>query len=153
LTKKLVISACLCGRPCRYDGKSSESSSVEKFVEGWRLDGGEVFPVCPEELGELGTPRPPAELRNGVGADIWREGSTATVRRKADNSDVTKAFTTGAILAMSMANDATHALLKSRSPSCGVGQVWSDGTVVEGDGVFASLLRTRGVSVFSEEEI
>ena len=109
--------------------------------------------VCPEELGELGTPRPPAELRSGVGADIWREDSTATVRRKADNYDVTQAFTSGAILAMSIATGATHALLKSRSPSCGVGKVWSDGHLVDGDGVFAALLRAKGMTVFSEEEI
>jgi uncharacterized protein YbbK (DUF523 family) len=153
LAKELIISACLCGRPCRYDGRSSESSTVDDFIDKWQRDGGEVVPVCPEELGGLGTPRPAAELRGGVGADIWREGSSVTVRRKRDNADVTQAFLSGAKAAISAAPDAKHALLKSRSPSCGVGKVWSDGVIVTGDGVFAALLKARGLSVFSDEDI
>ena len=153
MTKKLIVSACLCGKRCRYDGRSSENSTVKNFMTAWSDEGGEITPVCPEELGELGTPRPPAELRGGVGADIWRENSKVTVRRKADDMDITSHFRSGAKIAASRAANATHALLKSRSPSCGVGSVWSDGAIVNGDGVFAALIRKNGVIVFSDEEI
>ena len=153
MAKKLIVSACLCGKPCRYDGKSSESSTVTEFMATWTDEGGEITPVCPEELGELGTPRPPAELRGGVGADIWRANSKASVRRKVDDRDITSNFTRGAKMAASVAANATHALLKSRSPSCGVGSVWSDGAIVNGDGVFAALLRLNGITIYSDEEI
>ena len=126
---------------------------MREFIEEWRDNGGEIVPVCPEQLGELGTPRPPAELRGGVGADIWRSGSMATVRRKVDNLDLTDSFSGGASMAAAVAPEATHALLKSRSPSCGVGSVWSDGVIVKGDGVFSALLRAKGLTLFSDEEI
>ena len=76
----------------------------------------------------------------------------ARVQRTADGVDVTAAFVSGARAALEAAPGVTHAVLKARSPSCGCGRTWIDGAVRSGDGVFAALLRRRGVTVQTDEE-
>ena len=115
------------------------------------LDGHEVVPVCPEELGALGTPRPAAHLTGGDGAAVLQ--GSAEVVRVADGEPVTEAFVTGARLALSAARGCTAAVLKARSPSCGVGRTRIDGVVRDGDGVFAALLREAGIAVSSDEDL
>lgn len=124
---------------------------MQARVEAWRAEGHRVVAVCPEELGGLGTPRPAAELRGGDGAAVWR--GEARVERLHDSADVTEAFRSGAIEAGRLAEGATMALLKARSPSCGVGEAHRDGGPKPGDGVFASLLRERGVTLRTEETL
>ena len=148
---KLVCSACLLGKACRYDGASKEHPKVLAAVAQWTASGGEVVAVCPEELGELGTPRPACELRGGDGAAFWNED--AQVREK-DSGDLrSHEFAKGAERALIQAADADRAILKARSPSCGCGETWIDGTLRTGDGVFASRLRALGIPLSTEEDL
>ena len=148
--ERWIVSACLLGRPCRYDGGAKGDPRVTQGVAALRAAGASVVAVCPEELGGLGTPRPAAELRGGAGAAVL--DGRARVQRTADGVDVTAAFVSGARAALEAAPGVTHAVLKARSPSCGCGRTWIDGAVRSGDGVFAALLRRRGVTVQTEEE-
>ncbi len=149
--RRLLVSACLLGRACRHDGASKSSAAVARSCAAWQWRGGQVVPVCPEELGGLGTPRPAAELRGGDGAAVLQ--GHAEVRVVADNTDVTAAFLQGARVAADQAPDAVAAILKARSPSCGVGATHVDSEVAAGDGVFAALLRARGIPVQSDEDV
>lgn len=107
------------------------------------IDEGRVISICPEMLGGLGTPRPASEIRGGrVYTNAGR--------------DVTREFEAGAEAAAAVAADARIAILKSNSPSCGSGFVYDGtftGTRVPGDGVTTALLRSRGVEVFTEQEL
>lgn len=136
MKEKLLISACLLGEPCRYDGGGNYVPAVEALRERF-----ELVPVCPEQLGGLPTPRTPSER---VGKRVLsREGA-----------DVTEAFRLGAERAAEAARGVTKALLKERSPSCGSRCVYDgtfSGTVVPGMGVTAELLAGKGVAVYSEE--
>lgn len=140
----MLVSACLLGRRCRYDGASKPQAGLARD-----LSGRELVAVCPEELGELGTPRPAAELEGGAGAEVL--DGRAGVFRVADGVEVTEAFLLGARRAAEAAPEAKLAILKARSPSCGCGEVWQDGALAPGDGVFAALLRRRGVVLLSDE--
>ena len=135
--EKLLVSACLLGAPCRYDGKSKADARVQALAEEY-----ELIPVCPEELGGLPTPRTPSE----------RLGERVVT---ADGRDVTENYRRGAEAALSLclAHGCRAAVLKEKSPSCGCGQIY-DGTfsrrLIPGDGVTAALLRSRGVAVCGE---
>lgn len=141
----MIVSACLLGRACRYDGRARPAPGVLAALEGQ-----ELVPVCPEELGGLGTPRPGAELRGGDGAAVL--AGRAGVFTEAEGHEVTAAFVRGALQAAALGEGATAAVLKARSPSCGVGQTHIDGAVRAGDGVFAALLRARGLALRTDEE-
>ena len=144
----VLVSACLLGRACRYDGASRPSDAVED----WLIARGAVaVAVCPEELGQLGTPRPAAELRGGDGEAVL--SGSARVCRVEDGTDVSEAFVRGARAALQRGEGAHLAVLKARSPSCGCGRSWIDGQVRDGDGVFAALLRRRGVQLLTEEDL
>jgi uncharacterized protein YbbK (DUF523 family) len=136
----LIVSACLAGVHCRYDGGTKPDERVMRLVAQ-----GKAVPVCPEQLGGLPTPRLPAEQ---VGERV--------VNRQ--GVDVTAQFRRGAEEALQIARLAgvSEAILKARSPSCGSGSVY-DGTfsnrLVEGDGVFARLCKENGITVRSEDEI
>lgn len=140
-----IVSACLCGIPCRYDGGSRQDSELTAMVER-----GEAIPVCPEQLGGLPTPRVPAEL---TGSGLQALTGAARVIAE-DGRDVTAAFIRGAeaTLAIARKYGAEEAILKAKSPSCGKGQIY-DGTFTRtlrgGDGVTAALLEANGVRVTS----
>ena len=141
--EKLLISACLLGIPCRYDGRAVAKISKEE-LDGL-MEKYELIPVCPEIYGGLSTPRNPSEARDG---GVYMN----------DGRDVTENFTRGAVATLKIAEalGAKRALLKARSPSCGKGAVYDgtfSGTLIAQDGVTADLLIKNGVSVFSEEEI
>ena len=111
--------------------------------------------MCPEEDGGLGTPRPPAEIFGGDGADVLR--GTARVLTKG-GVDVTEGYLVGARLALEAARaaGATTAILKARSPSCGSGCIYDGSftrTARQGDGVTAALLKAEGIEVVTEQEI
>jgi len=145
--RRWLVSACLLGRPCRYDGASKAHPAVADAVRSARAEGVQVLAVCPEEAGGLGTPRPAAQLAMGDGHAVL--DGTAQVATVADGADVTESFVRGAA---ACDRPCEAAILKQRSPSCGTGQVWIDGEVRGGDGVFAATLRRRGVALRSEEE-
>lgn len=149
---KLLVSACLLGQPVRYDGQAKSLSEVDWQQLSQKFD---LIAACPECMGGLPTPRPPAELRGGDGAAALHH--QATVVTDADE-DVSAAFIDGARQALRLAQ--THgcrqALLKANSPSCGNRRIYDGqftGTLKKGEGVAASLLRQAGVTVYSEEEI
>jgi len=139
---KVLVSACLLGEPVRFDAGHKFSS--HPLLRRWEKEG-RLVSVCPEMLGGLGTPRPPAEI---FGSEV------VTVQGEV----VTSAFQRGAHIAAETA--ASHrvaiAILKSRSPSCGSGKVYDgtfSGTLVDGDGVTTALLRSHGIAVFDEQHL
>jgi uncharacterized protein YbbK (DUF523 family) len=117
----------------------------------WRENGGEVLLLCPEELGDLGTPRPACELRGGDGFDFW-EGE-AQVYGTQDGVNRSAEFGAGAEKAMALAAGCERAILKARSPSCGCGQTWIDGRLQAGDGIFAARIRELGIQMDTEETL
>lgn len=137
---KLLVSACLLGLPCRYDGASKGHPLLPDLLERHTL-----VPVCPEQLGGLPTPRPPAERR---GDRVVTQCGT----------DVTVQYRRGAQEALTLCRmfHCDAALLKERSPSCGLGEIY-DGSfsqhLVPGNGVTAALLRENGVLVLGESQI
>lgn len=137
---KLLISACLLGVPCRYDGASKSCPEMEALLKQHTC-----IPVCPEQLGGLSTPRLPAE-RRGEGV-FTREGG-----------DVTAQFRRGAEITLELARQygCEAAVLKERSPSCGRGII-HDGTfssgLTAGDGVTAELLEANGIPVYGESRV
>lgn len=138
MPKRYVVSACLAGEPCRYNGESFPCEAVQELVRT-----GLALPVCPEVLGGLPVPRMPSEIR--AGRVIGKDGT-----------DQTAAFTRGAEAALRLAREhgCTGAILKARSPSCGAGEIYDGtftGTRVPGDGVFARMTREAGLDVWSEE--
>lgn len=137
---RILVSACLLGENCKYNGGNNRNQKVLDFVEGH-----EVISVCPEVLGGLPIPRIPCEIKDGV-----------VVNRDGVSCD--RAFRLGANKALAIAEQEKIdlAILQSRSPSCGVRQRYSgnfDGTLVEGSGVFAALLKEHGFSVLDAEEL
>lgn len=143
-SRPVIVSACLLGRACRYDGRDAFDAMLAA-----RLKGRDVIPVCPEELGGLPTPRPPAELSGGDGADVWC--GRARVERITSRDDLTSAFMRGARRTLDAARrgGARLAILKENSPSCGCRQVRCDGLRIPGRGVTAALLSAAGIEVES----
>ena len=137
----IIVSACLLGVPCRYDGAARPLRSFPAELAGRAL-----LPVCPEELGGLATPRPPAEFVDGDGQAVL-DGRARVLR--ADGTDVTEAFLRGAEAAVARARaaGAKLACLKSGSPSCGAGHTHVKGRLVPGLGVAAAALRRAGLEL------
>jgi uncharacterized protein YbbK (DUF523 family) len=140
----VLVSACLRGVPCRFDGRDKHVAALDTLLAGRR-----VVPFCPEQAGGLATPRRPAELRGGDGHGVL-EGTARVVEDT--GGDVTAAFVAGAERALAAARRAgcAEAVLMPRSPSCGASGV-HDGTfsgrLVPGEGVTAALLRRHGIAV------
>lgn len=136
----ILVSACLLGINCRYDGASCCWPGLEKLQEKYHL-----IPVCPEVYGGLPTPREPAEI---VGGRVMTKSGR----------NVTAQYEKGAqeMLALARTLGCCAAVLKSKSPSCGKGQIYNghfSGALVNGDGVFARLLLSKGMAVLTENEI
>lgn len=135
----VLISACLLGVACKYNGGDNRMEYLEELMEHCQL-----LPVCPEQLGGLATPRCPAEI---CGARVIAK----------DGTDVTVQYEKGAREALKLAQmlGCRCAILKARSPSCGIGEVY-DGTfsktLAAGDGRTAGLLKENGIAVYSELE-
>ncbi len=139
--EKIIVSACLLGEACRYDGKSKPCETVIKLSEKY-----ELIPVCPEVLGGLSTPRPPSEMQSD-GRFI-----------NSENKDVTENYINGARITLKIAkeNGCKLAVLKEKSPSCGVHFRYDgtfSGTLINKSGITASLLRENGITVLSEDDI
>ncbi len=137
---KILISACLAGVNCKYDGGNNSNNKIIELIKN-----GNAILICPEQLGGLKTPRTSAErLENQV--------------LTKDNQDVTEEYFKGAneVLEIAKKFNIKKAILKSRSPSCGKNKIY-DGTfshtLTNRDGVTAELLRKNGIEVITEEEI
>ena len=138
--ENILISACLLGIGCRYDGKHKANSEVLSLGEKYNL-----IPVCPEIYGGLPTPRVPSE----------RIGDKVMMK---DGRDVTENYRRGAMEALELCRiyNIKTAILKQRSPSCGKGEIYDgtfSGTLTERDGVTAELLIANGIRVLGESEI
>ncbi len=137
--ENILVSACLLGLGCRYDGSSKADERVAKLLEREDIT---LIPVCPEQLGGMETPREPSErigeeVRNRLGEDVtscYRKGAEETVK-------------------MARLYRCRRAVLKERSPSCGCGQIYDGSfskTLIRGDGVTAELLKSCGIQVLGE---
>ena len=136
-----LVSACLCGIPCRYDGKRGLDPRAERLV---RM--GKAIPVCPEVLGGLSIPRIGVEITRGEGKDVL-SGSALVISE--DGEDMTPFLLRGAFASLKIAQrfGVKKAILKQRSPSCGCGQIKRKGRRVRGDGVTAALFKREGIKV------
>lgn len=136
---KIMVSGCLLGENCKYNGRNNYSEKVAEFIKGH-----EVVSVCPECLGGLPVPRVPAEIVNGV-----------VINKEGENVDIQ--FRKGAEIALEIARKESIdlAILQSRSPSCGVKQIY-DGTfsknIIDGQGIFAKLLKENGFQIIDIED-
>lgn len=145
---KVAVSACLLGVPCRYDGKAKPCVAVQEFLAA-NVDAADVVRVCPEVMGGLAIPHPPSEIQTDMLPEV--------VVRDVEGTDTTKAFELGAEVALNAAQQAgcTHAILKAKSPSCGVGKIY-DGTftdtLIEGNGIAAQAFIDAGIKVSTEED-
>ena len=145
----LLVSACLVGLRTRLDGRARPFPKVAALSAHYRL-----VPVCPEQLGGSPTPREAAEIEGGGGLDVLRGAARVMTR---SGMDVTAVHVRGAeeTLAVARLVGATKAVLKARSPSCGVGQTY-DGTfshrLISESGVAAALLAREGLFVMTEED-
>lgn len=134
---KILVSACLLGASCRYDGKTVPNESVKALAEKH-----ELIPFCPEIYGGLSTPRDPSEI---IGDKVM----------SINGKDVTKQYNKGAREALMIAKmfGCTTAVLKEKSPSCGCGKIYDgtfSGTLKDGMGVTAKLLTENGIKVVGE---
>ena len=138
--ENILISACLLGVCCRYDGESKPIMQTVALMERYHL-----IPVCPEQLGGLPTPREPSERQGGaVRAQSGADG-TAQYRRGAEQA-----------LHLARLYGCRAAVLKERSPSCGSGEIYDgtfSGCLTPDDGVTAALLKENGIAVYGESEI
>ncbi len=136
----VIVSACLAGMFCRYNGSVEGDPRIEEMVRR-----GEAVPFCPEVMGGLPTPRPACEIRDGrVFTDTGADRTGEYERGAAEGLRLARLY------------GCTEAILKARSPSCGSGVVY-DGTFtstrVPGDGVFARTLKANGIGVRTEEDL
>lgn len=140
----VLVSACLLGINCRYDG--GHAYCPEVFDD---LGQHHFIPVCPEQLGGLPTPRLPAKIEKGDGEDVW-QGLSRVVNQSGE--DVTQSFLKGAQETLQIAQlaRAKRAILKDRSPSCGCHFIYGAEGLIKGRGVTAVLLAKNGVQVESE---
>lgn len=137
----LIVSACLLGIKCRYDGTDAANATILDMARSRHL-----IPLCPEQLGGLSTPRAAAEIESGNGGDVLN-GSSRVIT--GDGSDVTSNFIRGAkeTLKIALLFDISEAILKEKSPSCGVASISRKGDVVKGMGVTTALLMEEGIRV------
>jgi uncharacterized protein YbbK (DUF523 family) len=136
----IVVSACLAGIKCNWEGKAKPCQKVIELVKQ-----GKAITVCPETLGGLKFPRLPSEQKDGK--VINKEGK-----------DITQEFNKGAELALdiTLKNKCNKAILKSKSPSCGCNLIYDGtftGNLIKGDGIFTKLLKKNGIEVITEKEL
>ena len=137
---KVIVSACLLGRNCKYNGGNNYDQKVIDF-----LADKEVIEVCPEVLAGLGVPRTPIEIVNGILQD-----------KQGNSVDAALRHAIGQILEQLQGQDIQCAVLKSRSPTCGVRQIYDgtfSGTLIDGAGALAQALTDAGYHVLDTEEL
>jgi len=136
----IIVSACLAGINCRYDGKNNSHQKIIKLVKE-----GNAIPVCPEQLGGLPTPRIPAEI---IGNKVFN----------INGEDVTECFLNGALETLKIAKlvNCQKAIFKSNSPSCGFGKIYNgsfSGKLTDSNGICAQILKENNIKIITENEI
>ena len=147
--QRYFISACLLGQKVRYDG---QDYLVKKLLDYLILS--QYVSLCPEVSGGLPTPRAPAEINNGSALQVFNHQAQVIDQ---DGNDVSAAFIHGAYQALELAKNfqATHAILKANSPSCGNKLIYDgsfSGQKIQGDGLTATLFKQHGIHVMTEDE-
>ena len=137
----VLISSCLLGINCRYDGGNNRAKMLDKMIQEHQLT-----PVCPEQLGGLPTPREPSNIINGDGRDVL-DGKARVINIIGE--DVTQAFIKGAreTLKIAMLFGVEKAILKARSPSCGLATPYCESNSGSGPGVTAALLISNDIEI------
>ena len=137
----VLISSCLLGIECRYDGRHNLCEEILEKAQGLQF-----IPVCPEQLGGLSTPREPSNIVKGDGRDVLA-GSARVIN--ALHEDVTDAFIKGAkeTLRIARITGAKKAFLKNNSPSCGLSTTYCEKEIGYGFGVTAALLQSAGIEI------
>ena len=138
--QKILVSACLLGENCKYNGGNNFSPAVAEYVKDK-----EVLTICPEMMAGMGCPRTPSEIVDGVLMD--RNGN-----------DVDEAMRKAVTMAMELIQkeEIRCAILQSRSPTCGVNQIYDgtfSGRLIDGSGIFAQALKDAGYQVLDAEDI
>lgn len=140
MKKKVLVSSCLLGEKCRYNGSGEEDAYVLEYIKDMK-----VYQVCPEVMGGMSTPRSPCEIYEG------------RVVSK-DGEDTTDYFVNGADMVVDLAKQEgiDLAVFKSRSPSCGCGKIYDgtfNGILIQGDGICVKKLKEKGIQVINNEEL
>jgi len=141
----IVVSACLVGKRCRYNGEHRTHPGVLRYLKNK-----DYIAVCPEKLAGWGVPRPPVEFRGG-GATEAAEGKARVVDDRGRNRTASLMRGARRALARAVSAKAAEAILKEKSPSCGVKKVYREGKVVRGEGIFTYWLKRHGIAPRSEE--
>ena len=141
----IIVSACLIGKRCRYNGEDKAHAGVIRFLSGKKY-----FAVCPEKLAGWGVPRPPVEFRGGGVEKVLRGDARIEDSSGRDRTNSLMKGVAGA-LRRALRLQPSAAILKEKSPSCAVKKVYRDGKLKRGQGLFAYALRRSGVKVRSEE--
>ncbi|MFC0471029.1 DUF523 domain-containing protein [Halalkalibacter kiskunsagensis] len=146
----ILVSSCLAGLEVRYNGTHSLDNKISKLVKE-----NKAVTVCPELLGGFSTPRKPAEIVGGDGADVL-DGKAKVIDKS--GKDVTELYIKGAYTTLEKAQkiNATLIVLKENSPSCGSSFIYNgefSGEKIVGNGVTSALLKRNGLQVISEEQI
>ena len=136
-----LVSACLCGIPCRFDGKSAKDKQMENLV---RIQ--KAVPICPEILGGLSVPREKVEISKGDGKDVL-SGPGSVI--SSQGYDVTPFLVRGAFASLKIGEKfkIRKAWMKKKSPSCGCGVIKRRGRLVKGDGITVALFKREGIKV------
>ena len=142
MKEKVIVSACLIGKNCKYNGLNNENQKIINFL----LDK-EIVPVCPEVMGGLSVPRLKSEIDFNDKNKVINEVG----------NDVTFYFEKGAQKAMEIVlkSGASLAIVKEKSPSCGKNKIYNgkfNGELIDGSGVFTKLLKEKGIKVLTEED-
>lgn len=152
--KKILVSACLLGMPCRYNGKAKLN---EKLVA--LLKGNCAITLCPEMLSGMGIPRGPFEIKGGSGKDVI-DGNAKIISK--EGTDFTKEFIDGCDRALDIIrtdieeDKISFAILCEKSPSCGVSRIYDgsfEGKKIKGEGIFTSMLQEKGIKCISSDDL
>ena len=146
----ILVSSCLCGEKCKYSGGDNYNEDVIAYCQGK-----EIVKVCPEVMGGLAIPRPPAEIVGGKAKNVL-EGKAKVLSK--EGHDVTEAFVKGAKETLKIAEKyhIKEAILKANSPSCGKGTIYDGhfcGRLIEGNGITVQLLLDAGIHVKTEKDL
>jgi uncharacterized protein YbbK (DUF523 family) len=149
MSRTILVSACLVGLRTRYDGRIKLYPHIQSFFTRHQLI---PIPVCPEQLAGLPTPRPCTWFTSGSGKEVLA-GDGAMIDSSGKRMNDIFILGAGETLKIAQASACRAALLKERSPSCGVHQVYLEDRLVSGCGVTSALLTVKGVKIFNEEEL
>ncbi|SHK23236.1 Uncharacterized conserved protein YbbK, DUF523 family [Hathewaya proteolytica DSM 3090] len=146
----VVVSACLCGVNCKYNGENNYNEKVAKLFREKK-----AVLICPEQMGGLSTPRLPCEISNSGGEEVLCHKAKVV---NCKGEDCTEQFLKGAEEALNIAKavGADSAILKSKSPSCGCGKIYDgkfSGQLKQGNGVTAALFLKNGIKVYNENSV